>query len=227
MFSYLKQQMSVWAVKAVQMFGPHKVTVLGIPIEISRNVFSPKFYCSSIFMAKNLRILPGETVLDMGTGSGIQAIIAAQTAVRVVAVDINPEAVRYARENIAANNLYNNVLVMQGDLFSPLSNDEKFDVILFTPPYLEGIPRTFLEHALFDPQKGLARRFFSKAGNYIKQGGYVQMLYSSIAAHEQVLKMTDELGWIYKKTAEHRIATECFYIYKLTYSGLIESESIK
>jgi HemK-related putative methylase len=218
MSSYLKQRLSVWAVKAIQMFGPHKITVLGIPVEISRNVFSPKFYCSSIFMAKNIRVLPGEAVLDMGTGSGIQAIIAAQTALRIVAVDINPEAVRYARENIAANKLDEKINVIQGDLFSSLSSNEKFDVILFTPPYLEGIPRTYLEHALFDPEKGLARRFFSEAGNYLKQGGYVQMLYSSIAEHEKVLTITDELGWIYKKTAEHRIATECFYIYKLTHS---------
>jgi release factor glutamine methyltransferase len=217
MSSYLKQRLSVWIVKAIQLFGPRKVTVLGIPIEISRNVFSPKFYCSSTFMAKNIRILPGEVILDMGSGSGIQAIVAAQTALKVVAIDINPEAVQYAKRNITANKLDKKINVIQGDLFSSLSSNEKFDVIIFTPPYLDGIPRTYLEHALFDPEKDLARRFFSEAGNYLKHGGYVQMLYSSLADHEKVLKIADALGWIYKKTAEYKIATECFYIYKLTY----------
>lgn len=64
-------------------------------------------------------ITGGETVLDVGTGSGILAITAARLgAAAVVAVDSDPVAVRVARENVASNGVEDIVAVREGDLLN-------------------------------------------------------------------------------------------------------------
>jgi release factor glutamine methyltransferase len=189
--------------------------VLGRTYRISAQVFNPKLYGTSRFMARHLRLRPEDVVLDLGTGSGIQAIVAAQTAAKVIAVDINPEAVRCARENVRANGLEAKISVLEGDLFSCLDRGQRFDIILFTPPYLEGTPRTPLDHALFDPGKALLRRFFAEAKDHLVLGGYVQMVYSSIADTPRALAIARELGWTPALLAQTRAFGETLLIYKL------------
>ncbi len=59
----------------------------------------------------------GERIIDVGTGSGILAIAAALLgAGHVLAVDIDPDAVRVASENVAHNHVENVVTVLEGDL---------------------------------------------------------------------------------------------------------------
>jgi len=166
-------------------------------------------------MAKHICVTPEDTVLDMGTGSGILAITAGHAARKVIAVDINPVAVRCARENIERHKLDSTVSVLKGDLFSPLPSGSAFDIILFSPPYLEGKPKDNLGLALYDPDKSLIRRFFQEAQNYLKPEGYVQMAYSSIAEPERVLRIADELGWSYHILAERKGLFETFVIWKL------------
>lgn len=212
----IKQLLSIWLIKVVQQFGPRRVKVLGRTYEISRNVFNPRFYFTSQFMAKNLSISQGDIVLDMGTGSGIQAITAGDRASKVVAIDINPEAVKFARINVNANNLEHTISVLEGDLFAPLKQQPLFNTVLFTPPYMEGSPGTDFEHALYDRNKQLLRRFFKEAGDYIKPDGYVQMLYSSISGQDRALDIAEQLGWEHTLIAHEKTVTESFYIYKLS-----------
>ncbi|MDH4028201.1 MAG: tRNA (adenine(22)-N(1))-methyltransferase TrmK [Nitrospirota bacterium] len=216
MFANIKQYLAVSFIRMVQKHGPHKVEVLGRTYEVSEHVFNPKYYYTSRFMAEHIGVTPDDIVLDMGTGSGIQAVTAAEKASRVIAVDINPEAVRLARKNVRANGVEDVVSVMEGDLFTPLDNARKFSVILFTPPYLEGRPLTGFDHALFDPDKILIRRFFTEAGQYLGPGGYVQMLYSSIAGHEHALRVSEQFGWDRSLIARGKTFTETFFIYKMT-----------
>jgi ribosomal protein L11 methyltransferase len=72
-------------------------------------------------------VLPGNSVLDLGCGSGILGIAAAKLgAARVLALDIDPNAVRAARENAAANGAAVAVEVREGSL----DGDEVFDLIV-------------------------------------------------------------------------------------------------
>jgi len=77
---------------------------------------------------------PIDAALDLGTGSGFQALMMARHARHVVAVDINPRAVRYASFNALLNELPN-VEVREGDLFEPVHGDT-FDLIVSNPPYV-------------------------------------------------------------------------------------------
>lgn len=216
MFIKFKQSLAIWLIKKLQKHGSHKVCVLGKTYEISEDVFNPRYYFTSEFMAKHIKVSSEDIVLDIGTGSGIQAITAGQRASKVIAVDINPEAVRFAGKNVRENGLENIVSVIEGDLFSPLDRQYKFDVILFTPPYLEGKAGTDFEHALFDQDKELAGRFFRDAKEFLKPDGYVQMLYSSIAKPRRVLEISRQLGWNQSLITKEKTLTEEFLIYKLT-----------
>jgi ribosomal protein L11 methyltransferase len=74
-------------------------------------------------------VRPGMRVLDLGCGTGILAIAAAKLgASRVVAVDIDPNAVRAARENAAANGVSPAIDVREGTL--EMVEGEQFDIIV-------------------------------------------------------------------------------------------------
>jgi SAM-dependent methyltransferase len=77
---------------------------------------------------------PVRAALDLCTGSGVHALLAAPHAQRVLAVDINPRAVRCTRFNAQAL-AATNVEAVEGDLFDPVG-DERFDLITANPPFV-------------------------------------------------------------------------------------------
>tara|TARA_B110000208_G_scaffold98082_2_gene122576 strand:+ start:493 stop:2208 length:1716 start_codon:yes stop_codon:yes gene_type:complete len=93
---------------------------------------------SSEGLVTNAPISPAETVLDVGTGSGIQAIAALRYyAERAVMVDINPRAVRFAKFNLLLNGMEDRAVVREGNLYDALTEEEVeegFDVVLANPP---------------------------------------------------------------------------------------------
>ena len=79
----------------------------------------------------------GGTLLDVGTGSGILAIAAARLGAKdIVAVDIDPDAVRVAKENVAHNGLENAIDVRKGDLLQGLSQQFDFAVANILAPVI-------------------------------------------------------------------------------------------
>ncbi|MCZ7682953.1 MAG: methyltransferase [Sandaracinaceae bacterium] len=210
----LKQRLACRVVEAVQARRSAAVRVLGRELVVPRNVLNPKYFETSELMASCLRIGPNDAVLDVGTGSGIQAIVAAASAREVVATDVDPAAVRAARENCARNGV-ENVTVLEGDLFAPLAPEQRFDVILFTPPYMDGWDDTPLARALYDPGKALLRRFLGAAARHLSDGGYVQMLYSTIAGTEEAMRLAVAAGWDRQLVAERRALIETYTIHRL------------
>lgn len=79
----------------------------------------------------------GGALLDVGTGSGILAIAAARLGAKgIVAVDIDPDAVRVARENVAHNGLTGAIDVREGDLLQGLSQRFQFAVANILAPVI-------------------------------------------------------------------------------------------
>ncbi|HIH39573.1 TPA: methyltransferase, partial [Candidatus Woesearchaeota archaeon] len=75
-------------------------------------------------------------VLDVGTGSGIQAFEAAKLKkVRsVLAADISDEVIRHLKNKINKKELNSKIKIINSDLFSDIKG--RFDTIIFNPPYL-------------------------------------------------------------------------------------------
>jgi len=115
-------------------------------------------------------------VLDMGTGSGVCAVFAARHARRVVAVDINPAAVRCATLNVLMNHLEHRIEVRHGDLFAPVAT-ERFDLILFNPPFVRGTPRDDRDRAW--RATDVVERFAAGLRDHMKPGANALVLLST------------------------------------------------
>jgi release factor glutamine methyltransferase len=190
--------------------------VAGLPILVLPGVFNPKLFWTGELMARTLDgdLVPaGTAVLDMGTGSGIGAVAAARWAGRVVAVDINPAAVRCARINLILNGVEDRVEVHEGDLFGPVQGD-RFDVVLFNPPYLPGTPATPLDRAFRGP--GVARRFALGLGQHLAPGGHALLALSSVGDGPGYAAELDGAGFALEVVAERRLIGETLVVYRVS-----------
>jgi HemK-related putative methylase len=126
----------------------------GVPLLVLPEVFNPTVFRTSALLARTIadfaphRVIGPEqgSALDMGTGSGMGAVFAARQGYRVVGVDVNPEAVRCARINALLNRLEDRIEIREGDLFAPV-HGERFDLVLFNPPFFRGAPENRLDAA--------------------------------------------------------------------------------
>jgi len=179
----LKQKVSALALKFLHgvVKKPKKIKIYDKTFILLPNVFSPRGTLTSSLLARNLGVKKGDYVLDLGTGCGIQAIFAAEKAKKVVATDINPQAVKCAKINAKINNVAEKIDVRCGNLFEPVKN-EKFDLIIFSPPYLPGKPKNFLERAWFCGEEyETIKEFFVCVKKHLRPNGRIRMIYSTIA----------------------------------------------
>ena len=189
--------------------------VAGRPFLVLPQVFNPKLLWTGEFLAQTLDerlIPPGSTVLDMGTGSGVGAVFAASWAEHVVAVDINPEAVRCARINVLLNRVEERVQVCQGDLFEPVSG-QRFDVVLFNPPFFSGTPQDLLDHAWRSDD--VAGRFAAGLGDHLRSGGYGLVVLSTVGGESAFLQAFRARGLVVHEVARRAVGDETLTVYQI------------
>ncbi len=187
--------------------------VNGVPIIILPNVFNGVLLRTGAFLATTLDsnlIPPNARVLDLGTGSGINAIFAARLGAHVIATDINPEAVRCVQINALAQQLERCVETRTGDLFEPVQN-EKFDVILFNPPFYRGRPRDLAAHAWRSPDA--FERFLREFSLHLNQGGRVLVVLSSDGDVTETLRSVQGLS--VRVVRERDLVNEVLTVYEL------------
>ncbi len=188
----------------------------GIRITTCERVYRP---CDDTFMlaeAMLKEVRQGEHVLDMGTGTGLLAILAARHAERVLAVDVSDFAVACARSNAAANRAVN-VDVRKSDLFANVEG--KFDLILFNPPYLpseELEPEDELTRAWDGGSDGrrVIDRFIRECWGHLREGGRVLMVQSSLSNLDRTLEMFLKQGFKVSVIAEKGFFFERLYVVK-------------
>jgi release factor glutamine methyltransferase len=157
---------------------------------IYRDVYEPAE--DSFLFAENLNVSQDEHVLDMGTGSGILGIIAARKAREVVAIDINPHAIRCANQNAKLNGVSDKIHFMQSDLFSSLRSNTLFDLILFNAPYVpseENETDFWLGRSWAGGITGrqIMDRFISQTPKYLKKNGRIMLLQSTLTSVDDTI----------------------------------------
>ncbi len=149
-----------------------------------------------------------ELAFDIGTGTGLLAIILAQRGVKqVVATDLNPRALACAADNLQRLEL-TSVELQQADLFptqQPLAN-----LIVCNPPWLPAKPSSPLEYAVYDAKSAMLRGFLQGAGKHLAPQGEVWLILSDLAEHLQLRTREELLGWFAEAglTVKYRLDTQ-------------------
>ncbi|MEQ8847979.1 peptide chain release factor N(5)-glutamine methyltransferase [Botrimarina sp.] len=121
---------------------------------------------------------------DVGTGTGAIAIAVAKhaPAAKVVAIDVDPQAVALANKNAERHGLADRVFATESDLFARLKAERRFDLILSNPPYVTTNELMNLDPTVKDHEPHLAldggpegtdviERLLAAAPDRLKEGG--------------------------------------------------------
>jgi len=193
------------------------VDYLGKPFIVYPGVFWP--HEDSKALVQNYKINPGEEVLDVCTGSGVIAIYSAWKGARkVVALDINPEAVRTARENVHRYGLDNVVEVRESDVFSALKPGEQFDVITMNSPFTDHaeVKKDYVEKTIWDQDLHVHRTFFQGLDKVLKQNGRVYLSQANFGAVNEMKVLAEQAGYSVQEIGRNVVDDiRTFYAFEL------------
>ena len=125
---------------------------------------------------------PVATALDVGTGNGIQALLAARHSGTVVATDVSERALAFAEFNAALNGC-SNIEVRAGSFFEPVDG-ERFELVVCNPPYVIS-PET--EHIFRDsgmPGDTVSEQVIAELPAHLADGGFATAMLSWIASED-------------------------------------------
>ena len=174
-------------------------------LEIPETVYYPRedsLLLARIIEKENLK---KKKALDMGSGSGFLAMLMAQQDAEVVASDINEEAVKIVKLNARSSNV--KVNAMNSDLFEKI--EDKFDLIVFNPPYL---PEKTLhrDNQYYGGKTGreVIDKFIKNSGSHLKKGGRILIVISSITGEKEVIEMFESYDFRAKSVARQKVPWE-------------------
>lgn len=154
-----------------------------------------------------------QCVLDVGTGSGwVAEQVAGATEAHLVGSDLNPHACRQARKR--------GVETVRANLLTPFAAD-RFDVVLFNPPYLPTDPDNewddWMEHALSGGTDGrrLIVPFLDDVDRVLTADGVVYLLVSSLTGYEVVVDLAAEAGFETTEVAQESYPFEVLSVLRL------------
>jgi len=151
-------------------------------ITIFPHVYVPADQSVPAMFVEYRHLMEGGRVLDVGTGTGVLALLAAQAgAARVVATDSNPKAVANARANVQRLGLEDRIETRgPADLYESVPG-ETFDMILFNAPWIQGEPQTLYDTANYDPGYRVLDGFLQGARDHLAPRGVILLQYSDVS----------------------------------------------
>jgi ribosomal protein L3 glutamine methyltransferase len=169
----------------------NRIYMQGLPFFIDERAIIPRSYIGELLEkgvlgADGAPLLPDpesiETVLDLCTGSGCLAILAANyfPDAQIDATDISAEALEVAKINLQQHHLQDRIKLHKGDLFSALK-DRRYDLIIANPPYVakakvEAFPPEYahepkLAHLGGEDGLDIVRKIITQASAHLAPGG--------------------------------------------------------
>ncbi len=165
----------------------------------------------SLLLAKHVREYAknAEKILDMGTGSGIQAETArkANRKAEIDAADINEKAVQKLKKKKLKINAF------VSDLFSNVK--EKYDLIIFNPPYLpDDEKEDFNSEKWSGGKEGIeiTLKFLRQAKAHLEEDGKILLVYSTLANPEKLIKEANKLGYDIRNLDSEEFFYEKIYV---------------
>ena len=171
------------------------------------DVYEPRE--DSLILEKYVKKFARGNVLDMGTGSGIQARAAAEKATTVVAVDINQDAIEACKKDSGK------IIFLRSDLFSALEG-KIFDTIIFNAPYLPD-DDSYKDVALDGGKNGyeMIERFLRGAKRFLARDGLILLVFSSFTNKARVDALIRMNGFKFTELEKVHVMFEDIYCYKI------------
>lgn len=179
----------------------------GISIENCEKVYRPAE--DTFLMLDN--IVPGNTVLEIGCGTGIISVYCATLGRDVTCCDVSPDARRCAEKNAIRNHVDLNIVDSQ--LFNHIKGE--YDTIIFNPPYLPTDDR-YEESEQWNGGTGgfdVIRPFLKSAIHFLTEGGSIYIILSSLTDIEVL--MGEFQQYSFKEKARESFFFETIYLYQL------------
>jgi len=166
----------------------------------------------SLMLSEQVRKLARGRVLDIGTGTGIQAVTASSNSKvsEVLAVDIDVEAIDYCKKSIKNSKIKFAV----SNLFSQVKG--KFDTIIFNPPYLPQ-DKGIKDKALYGGKKGheIIEKFFKQVRGHLNKDGIILIVFSSLTEKDKVDEIISHAGFKFKELEKKHFFFEDLYVYRI------------
>jgi release factor glutamine methyltransferase len=159
-----------------------------LEFEVSRDVLIPRpdTECVVVECLRLAKPLAEPDVIDVGTGSGAIAVAVARQhkGARVTATDLSAAALAVARRNAERHGLGERIRFLEGDLFGPIPEGERFDFVLSNPPYIphEDLPKLPVGVRQYEPTLALDggpggyavfERLVDRARQFLRPGGHL------------------------------------------------------
>ena len=180
----------------------------GLKLKVDRRALIPRPE-TELLIEKivGLCVQPPQSVLDLGTGTGAIALALAKafSEAQITAVDVSPEALALAAENVLASGFGPRVRLINSAWFKGLQPEDRFELIVSNPPYLTDAetdaaapevrghePRSALVGGL----DGLVdlREIISAASPFLAPGGLLA-LETGIAQHAELMALAAAHGF--------------------------------
>ena len=194
-----------------------------VKVKVFKGIFHPGLFFSTKLLLKYLPSLSlnNKRFLELGAGTGIISVFAAQQNAIVTASDINPKAI----ENIQYNNQQNqaNIQVIQSDLFDQFTN-QAFDYIVINPPYYPQNPQSDAEYAWYCGENfEYFSRLFQQLPAFLQPSGQVLMILSSDCAIERIRQIAQQHQLQWQEIKKFRVWWEDNYLFKITYNPVVNT----
>ncbi|MBR9706983.1 MAG: methyltransferase [Candidatus Diapherotrites archaeon] len=187
-------------------------------VEVLPEVYEPKEDSYLLARIVQDQDLEGKNVLEVGCGSGLLSLLAAQNAKTVLAVDINPKAVENTKLNFEKNKI-TNAIVKESNLFEKVNG--KFDLIIFNPPYLPDEPALKGKEEMIDKSwaggptgRETLFAFLKNAREHLNPDGEILILISNITGPTEVEERLMKLGFKFKEVGREKVPNEELIVYQ-------------
>ncbi len=194
----------------------------GIRIETTPSVYFPRE--DSFMLAQAVKKFARGKVLDMGTGSGLQAITAAKNpkVTNVTASDVSATAVQCAENNAKENQCdMDKIKFIKSNLFENIPRRDTFETIIFNPPYLPAEENEPLDeqsaawHGGKDGRK-ILEPFLGQFSTFLAPRGLLLLVQSSLNEPDKTISTLAKLGFQVEIVEQKKFFFEELFIYKAT-----------